>query len=96
MMRVDFLRRSHGASKLNCLPRGLGDYMFECGQHSHRVEIIVITNMSDAKKLPFHLRVAIGYDRAKLLAKALANGRGIAPRRRSNRRQRGRRRTRCE
>ena len=49
--------------------------MFECGQHSYRVQIIVVTNVRDTEKLSFHLRLSVGHDRAKLVAEAFANGR---------------------
>src|SRR4030081_2108547 len=90
---IDFLCRAHRASELNRLPRGFGDYMFESGQHSHRVQIIVVANVSDAEKLSLHLRLSVGHDRTKLLAEAFANGGGIGAGRRSDCRERGRWRT---
>src|SRR6202171_2201585 len=88
--RVDFLRCTHRASKVDLAPHSLGDYMFEGGQHSHRVQIIVVTNVSNAEKLSLHLRLPVGHDRAKLLAEAFANGGGIRAGRRSHGGQRGR------
>src|SRR5208337_4244659 len=88
---VNFLRRADRASKFNCVPRNFGDHMFERGQHSYRIQIIVIAKVSDAEKLSFHLRLSVGHDCAKLLAEALANGGGIGASRRSDGSQRGRR-----
>ena len=67
---VNFLRGAHRASKLDRLPRNFGDHMFERSQYSHRVQIIVVANVSDAEKLPFQLRISIGHDRAKQRAGA--------------------------
>src|ERR1019366_8632008 len=94
--RVNFLRRADCASKLDRFPRSFGDYMFECGQHAHRVQIIVVTNVRDAEKLSLHLGLSVGYDRAKLVAEAFADGRGIYAGRGSDGSQRGRGRTRHE
>src|SRR6267378_7087437 len=90
---IDLLCRAHRASELNRLPRGFGDYMFEGGQHSHRVQIIVVADVSDAEKVSLHLGLSVGHDRAKLLAEEFANGSGIGPRRRSDGSQCGRWRT---
>jgi hypothetical protein len=88
------LRRADRASKLHGSTRGFGYYVFEGGQNSHRVQIIVVTNVSDAEKLSFHFRLSVGHDRAKLLAEKSANGGGIGAARGGDGSQRGRWRTR--
>src|SRR4029077_10224085 len=90
---INFLRRAHRTAKLDLVPCGFRDYMFEGGQHSHRVQIIVVANVSDAEKLSLHFSLSVGHDRAKLLAEAFADGGGIG---RSDGGQRGRWRTRRE
>src|SRR6202030_387702 len=62
---IDSLRRAHRGSKLDFGRRGFGDYMFEGSEHSHRVQIVVVADVSDAEKLPLHFRLSVGHDRAK-------------------------------
>src|SRR5208283_3826102 len=77
-LRVNFLRRANCRSKLHRPSRDFGDHLFQRGQHSHCVQIIVVTNVSDAKKLSLQVCISVGHDRAKLLAEAFANGGGVS------------------
>src|SRR5271155_1884175 len=96
---VDFLRRAHGDSKLNFLLYSIrrslsfGDDLLQRRQYPDRVEIIVVTNVGDAKKLAFHLRLSVGHDRAKLFAEAFADDVGICAGGRGNGGERSRWRT---
>ncbi len=84
-----FLRCSHCASKLDFLAGEIGDHLFQRSQHSDRVEIVVIADVRNAKKLAFHLSLAVGDDRSKLIAEMLADGRRVDGFRSGHRGQRG-------
>ena len=72
---INLLRRPYRPSKLNFLSGGFCDYVFECRQYTHRVQIIVVANVGNAEKLSLQVRISVGHDRAKLFAEEFANGR---------------------
>src|ERR1700704_4578229 len=78
--RVDFLRCLQSASKVNRLPSSFCDHVLKRGQHSNRIQIIVIAEVGDAEKLSFQLCISIGHDCAKFLSEEFANRCGVGSR----------------
>src|ERR1044071_1303581 len=68
--RIDLLCGPQSSSKFY-RPAHLGKHLLQRANRGNRIQIVVITKMGNAEKLPLHLSLSVGHNRAKVIAECL-------------------------